>query len=226
MARPAMVPAAVLVEDLDFYPRAAVDATHVTDIARALAAGIELPPVIADRASRRLVDGFHRRRAVLKHNGPDSEIAVFWRDYESDADMYAEAVQLNSGHGRKFSSYDRVRITIRAAELGLTNAQVAVLLHYPEEVVERLAVQVAHSETGATIALKRPVRHLAGLVLNAQQETVNRRSSGWSVGYHANQIVDHIEAGTVEITPDLAVTLIRLRDTLIGLALELPAQED
>lgn len=220
MDRKDVVLAATLIEDWDFYPRASVDPVNVSNLVHALEAGVQLPPVIADRASKRLVDGWHRRQAHLKHYGPTAEIDVVWRDYATEAEMYEDAVGLNSDHGRQFTTHDCVRITNRMEQLGVTHTRVAILLHRPERVINGYASFVAHNEDGDTIPLKRPMRRFAGKTLTRQQEIVNRHSSGWSVGYHAQQIINHLEADTVELTPQLIVTLEELRDVLIGLNIE------
>ncbi len=220
MARPALVAASTLVEDLDFYPRASVDATHVADIVRAMEAGIKLPPVVADRESKRLADGWHRRRAALKLLGPTAEIEVFWQDYANDAELYEDAVQRNADHGRKLTTYDHVRIAIRSRELGMPPTRIAAILHRTEAYVDHISVRVAQTTDGETIALKRPMVRLAGTTLTPQQESMNRRSSGWSVGYHAQQLIGHLEANTIELTPELIATLVQLRELLFGLDLD------
>src|SRR5688572_13414948 len=57
------IKASELVEDFDLYPRGDVDGTHVLSLVQALEAGVELPPIIACKKTKRIVDGFHRRRA-------------------------------------------------------------------------------------------------------------------------------------------------------------------
>lgn len=223
MARPAKIAAALLIEDLDFYPRATVDSSHVGGMAAALEAGAELPPIIADRKSKRIVDGWHRRRAVLKARGPDAEVEVFWRDYDSDAEMFEEAVALNATHGRKLTTWDHSRIKVRAGELGLNDKQVAVMIHRTEGYVETRLVTatrtaVSGKEPTRLVALKRPLRQFAGESLTPEQEAANEHSSGWSPSFHAHQLIMLIEAQAVEMTDDLAETLARLRDLLDGLA--------
>ena len=114
------VPAASLVEDFALYPRHDVDGSHVADLARALRAGVVLPPVVADRATRRLADGWHRRRAAIRVHGAEAPIAVRFRDYADEAALFADAVELNSQHGRRLDRQDQIRVTVLASGSGWT----------------------------------------------------------------------------------------------------------
>ena len=57
--------AAQLVEDFSLYPRSQVDGSHVQRLSEALLAGETLPSIIVDESGR-IIDGFHRRRAVMR----------------------------------------------------------------------------------------------------------------------------------------------------------------
>lgn len=215
------VPAISLVEDFDLYPRESVDTTHISDMVRAREAGVSLPPVIADRASRRLVDGWHRRRAVLRFEGEDAVIEVEWRDYEGEAAIYADAVQLNASHGRKLTRWDHARIKLRADELGIPTRQIAVLIHRPPEYVVKslpVAIRRTNGET-ISVALKRPFRHFEGQTMTTEQASANERSSGWPAVFHANQLAMLIEADALIGDEGETAALLRLRTALAGLEL-------
>ena len=84
--------AAELVLDFDLYPRNSLDPHNVKNIIEAISSGIELPPVIADRKSKRVIDGFHRVRGNLRLFGDDAEISVIEKDYRNEAAMFLDAM--------------------------------------------------------------------------------------------------------------------------------------
>ena len=94
------VKATELVQDYDLYPRAQVDGYHVREIAEALEAGVSMPPVIAEKGTKRVVDGFHRIRAAQKIHGATAKIEVVFKVYGSEAELFREAMRLNADHGR------------------------------------------------------------------------------------------------------------------------------
>ena len=58
-----------LMLDYNLYPRHVVDEQHVHYIVEAMRSGAEMPPVVADKRSKRVIDGFHRVTAVKKMHG-------------------------------------------------------------------------------------------------------------------------------------------------------------
>jgi len=83
-----------LVLDFEIYPRNDVSSTHVTALVDAFEAGEEIPPIIADAKSKRVVDGFHR---VRMHDRLGHEtVEVELRTYKNEAALFADAVRLNN----------------------------------------------------------------------------------------------------------------------------------
>ena len=100
----------LLVEDYDFYPRSAVDSQHSRAIEDAIRAGIQVPPIIVEDKTMRIVDGWHRHRALRSiHGDADPEIQVEIRVYANDGELLRDAGRLNATHGRALTSYDRQR---------------------------------------------------------------------------------------------------------------------
>src|SRR5271155_2464210 len=52
-----------LVLDFDIYPRVDVDTTNVSRIQDAITAKVAMPPLVIDKTSKRIIDGFHRYKA-------------------------------------------------------------------------------------------------------------------------------------------------------------------
>lgn len=198
-----IAPADTLFEDLDLYPRASVDGIHVQALADAIRSGATLPPVIACRATRRLVDGFHRRRAHLRVNGAYASIDVEWRDYATEADLYADAVALNAAHGRRLTGYDYRRIAIRGHALGLDAERVAALLHVTPDRLARghlTAEYVRGNGDTEVIPLKRTLAHLANTRITDAHVRANAAAGGFAQAYYIKQVATLIETGALNAT--------------------------
>lgn len=210
---------AELIEDLSLYPRHTVDETHVGTLADALRAGATLPPLVADKKSKRLVDGWHRLRAYRRILGPTGAVEVDLRSYKSDADLFLDAVALNAAHGRRLDRVDQVRVVMLAERVGLSEVQVATVLHMPTERIATLRVRVAKLPDGVNgavpgtrqLALKRPVMHLAGRTLTKEQAQAHHTVPGTSYLLVARQLSEGVKHRLINPEDE------RLREALIGL---------
>jgi hypothetical protein len=205
---------ASLVLDFTIYPRSAVDAHHVARLAEALRAGVELPPPVADRKSRRVVDGFHRIKARLQVDGVEATAPVEWRTYQDEVALFVDAAACNSHHGLRLSRLDEAHCIEVAQRLGVPDDQVATVLAITRQKFEDMrSRRFATGPDGEPVLLKTANRHLAGQRLNAKQVQGNSRASGMSLIFHIDQIINALKSGTADGT-DLSV-LARLRDLVV-----------
>ena len=216
-----LVRCAQLVEDFAIYPRHDVDRQHVANLTRAIRAGIELPPIIIERKTKRIVDGFHRVRATIQVGGPTAEIMAIEKTYPSEADLLRDAIESNASHGRRLDAQDRTRCVLLLSEHKLTDEQIAVSLHTTKQDVERLRFKVVLVEGEV-----RPAKPVIRSQLNEdmrevteEQYQVARSSSGWSALRNIRQLTRELDAGVVEMT-DAVVEALEALDAAVERALE------
>jgi hypothetical protein len=203
------VKAALLVEDLSIYPRFAVDQIYVRRLAEALLAGESLPPVVADRKSMRIVDGFHRRRAYMLAFGSDVEIPVIWKSYGNLKEMFLDVIKFNSRHGKRLSTGEEVRCVLIGEELGVSREIVAKTLGVRREVLEGRVERRTAEGVVERVALKPALVHLAGSKLTSEQEEINRRLGGHKISFYARQLIMLIKAGCIEGGDERVVAYLR-----------------
>jgi len=217
-----------LIEDFDLYPRSDVNNHHVQNIRSAIRAGCVLPPIIIDEKSRRIVDGFHRRRAYKAEFGEDYELEVVANTYPSEREMFLDAMRYNSAHGQGLSPFDRARATLRAKALRISTEKIAQALNMTTGAIEKLCanktgkVRLAKSEGSGTVELipiKRTIAHMAGQMLNKKQQAVNEKLTGSPAIVHVNELISLIESDLLDLTNDRLLDRLRHLGTLI---LELP----
>lgn len=183
-----------LVLDFSIYPRHQIDAQHVRDLVNALEAGVNLPPVRADRKSKRVIDGFHRIKAYLQHLGDLAVLEVSWRDYTDESALLLEAIQLNAQHGRKLSAYDRARCIVLAEAQGITAERIAGVLGLTVDRLERLGLRkIAFDAAGSAVPIKETLRPFAQSRLSREQLLGNKRAGGGRQLWYINQVVNLIE---------------------------------
>lgn len=205
--------------DFDLYPRCSIDSQHTTYMMESLKAGMELPPIILDKKSKRVIDGFHRvtafRRYFKQNKTEDQSVPVILKSYKSEGDMFADAMKYNATHGRALTQYDRAHCIIIAEErFGLSTEQVSKALSittskYDELHNERIGkLHLSPHLKGGTgfrrrgaraIPLKRTISHLAGKELTTSQAEANKRLSGMSQCFYVNQLIDLLENNLLDM---------------------------
>jgi hypothetical protein len=209
--------AAELVLDFEIYPRNNVDGKHVRDIADARAAGVEMPPVIVEKKSHRVVDGFHRVKGEILFAGEDASVLVIEKTYRDEAALFLEAMSLNAAHGAKLDPCDRTRCAIIAERLSIPLDQVAGALHMPADKLGALrANRTATSPGGMTIPIKRTIRSHAGKRLTRRQVAANEKLSGMNQQFYANQLIELIEADLLDKDDQILTERLRVLHGLLG----------
>lgn len=204
-----------LLLDYELYPRDRIEPYNVSQMVEALRAGRELPPVVIDQKSRRVIDGFHRVRAYQKLYGLDAEIPVELKDYKDDAQMFADAVRLNANHGRQLSTYDRARCIARAESLKLEPEVISSILNMTLERITEMKAERFATYKMEPQALKRTTAHLAGRELTDDEAEYNIKAGGMHQTFYINQVIAMLEADTVNWESQKVVNALkRLYDLL------------
>ena len=95
--------------DEKFYPRKEHDPALVQQYAHNLEEIESIGNCISVSKDMTLLDGKHRYLAYLKNNNGNGEVKIKVRvyDFESDADKFAKAVELNSTHGKQLTQEEK-----------------------------------------------------------------------------------------------------------------------
>ena len=191
------VPLTELVFDFGLYPRTQIDSQHVTQMVDAHEGGATFPPMIADRKSRRVTDGFHRGR-MYKRLGIKL-VPVEYKRYPDEAAMLLDAVRHNAGHGRSLSPFDRAHVVILAEKVGgvVSSELAAAMKLTPEKVVSLMAKKTA-MVSKQRVPLKSTIAHMAGQSLTKKQSKVNDRLGGMRQLFYVNQVEMLVEADLVD----------------------------
>jgi len=123
--------------DMRLYPRKEIDRARVRAYAKALQAGSRFPSLkigLFDE-EKIVVDGFHRAesRILLKIDYADCSILPF----QSEAELFAEAVWLNSGHGKNFTEPELKANVKRLKRYKFDAKDIVTLTHIPAAEIQR-----------------------------------------------------------------------------------------
>ena len=210
------VKAIELIFDWNLWPRyeaEELDSTNLVRMKTALRAGLALPPIIVNKKDNRIVDGFHRVKAVLSLYGDDAEIMAEFRDYKNDAEMFIESARLNNQHGLPLSPRDRAHVILKAHRFKIPVPIIAEALGMDgESAKEFLRKRTAKTKDGETVILSGGAQNLHGKILTKTQEDyVRGRIPGVSAQIYARLLLNALNADAVIFTDKVIDALSKLR---------------
>lgn len=208
-------PISALVFDYELYPRGGVDSHHVGEIEAAIRAGAAMPPLVIDKASKRVADGFHRAKACARIYGEDHQIECVEKIYKSDAELFVDAMRYNASHGRALTQHDRAHCLLLAEKFAIDEATLANALNLTPERIGELRSTRIGAVCGQPIALKKTISHMAGRELTPPQAAANEKLSGMNQLFYVNQLITLIESDLLDTSNEELMTgLGRLRDLI------------
>ena len=209
--------------DYSLYPRQDVSSIQISDMVDALAAGEEFPPIIVEKGTNCVVDGWHRAKAHLRFYKDDANATIdaFVKKYPNEKERYLDAVRLNAKHGRRFAPNDKTKALVCAQELGIELVTIAKALNITVERAEEICVEkTATLKTpGGTkqVAIKRTVRHIRGKVITKRQAEVVTKLGGMEQAYYCNQLIILLETGLInKESSNVIERLVKLHELLEG----------
>jgi hypothetical protein len=197
-----------IVHDKSIYPRSGVSEFNVGRLVAALQTGAKLPPITVDSASKRLIDGWHRFEAYKRLE--TKSINVTLKTYANEADLFADAVRLNVGHGEPLDNYSINNAIIRLEQYGYHREQISQVVRLPISRIEKIERGFAVNEKGQPLALKGGLSHMSGATLTEQQQIVNRHYSGGRAVFHLRQLSQMLETNMWPQTQTFADEMDRL----------------
>lgn len=187
-----------LVEDFDLYPRDQVNSYHVSELVDVLRTETELPPIVIDKKTKVVVDGFHRRRAYIRLFGEAHEVDVVEKSYKTKAELFSDAVKYNASHGLRFDSHDRTTAILKGERLGVDIEQLGKMFCLEVDKLAALRNTRTAKATGGLTPLKATIRHKAGSRLTTKQEEANEKLSGMNQVFYVNQVITLIESDLID----------------------------
>jgi hypothetical protein len=197
-----------IVIDETIYPRTSVSEFNVNRLVAALKTGVKLPSIIVEAKTYRLVDGRHRYDAYKKEGL--KTIEVIEKVYASEADLFADAVRYNIGHGEPLDQYTIRNAIIRLTAYGYQREQISDVVRLPLDTIEKIERGFAASQDGKPVALKGGLNHLKGRTLDPQQMEINKHYSGGKAIFYVKQICDLLENDIAPTTAGFAAEMDRL----------------
>src|SRR3990167_3060454 len=197
-----------LVLDWKLWPRheaSKLDSTNLAKLRQILQDGKAFnSPIVVDATSLRVIDGFHRTRALLDVLGDDAETEVVLREYKDEVSMRMEAARFANNGSLQLTPKDRVHFALGMRRDHVPWPLIADALDMDVERIRKLTdgrsimtrdgTRIAVSAAAAPLA-----EHLEGKKADAEQEHFARTANGSPPLMHARMLLNALRAyGAVE----------------------------
>jgi hypothetical protein len=198
--------------DYDIYPRTQISDTHIHAMQDAVEAGVELPPILVDAKSMRIVDGFHRYSRA--HRNGESSIPAILENFPDEAAVFEAAVKANSSHGKPYAPYERAKIVKQAQDFGLSIDRISASLFMTVQKVSE--IQAGFVGVGKTSGpVKATISHLRGGRITKDQAIAAQKLGGMPQRFYVEQLLILVENDLVNIKDEMMMSkLIRLHEKL------------
>jgi len=209
-----------LVWDWTIYPRHDVDGSVIANLERAMRAGVTIPPILVEKTSKRIVDGWHRAHAWRRVYGDTAEIPVVLASYPNERALLEAAIAPNATHGRPLDSQDRTRSVLMLRKLGASDEEIAVVLSTEPRQVMKLALKVVLVTDNGGPAEVQPAKPVVWPVgdkpqtITREQASVAASASGLRTAQTITQLIRQVEVGLIGLTADSRRHLWALHDVI------------
>lgn len=162
----------------DLYPRFSTWWVNVASYADQMKAGSVFPPIdvglLGDR--KIIVDGVHRCQAL--QNIGEEYVNGIAKRYDSEQELFIDAIKSNNTHGLHLSSHDKVWITSHLLDWEMDNAEIATLIKATPETMKKFISRIIRRPDGSRIYLKAPLARLIdkGLISKEEASLVDQTS--------------------------------------------------
>jgi len=199
-----------LVQDWKLWPRheaGKLDSTNVSKLREILRSGRAFSTrIIVDAVSLRIIDGFHRSRALLDVYGKEAETEVVLREYADDIEMRIEAAHCANTGSLQLTPKDMVHFALGMRRDHVPWPRIAEALDMDVErcrtLVEGRSIRTRDGQRIATSnAATVLVQHLneTGAPADAEQEHFVRTANGSPPMMHARMLLSALRAyGSIE----------------------------
>ena len=205
MAKTVTVKVTELVLDWSLYPRHAVDGFQIGRLAEAIEAGEDLPPMMVDEKSLRIVDGFHRYHAFVR--AKVEEVAVEMHRFRSEADVFMHAVTLNARHGVPLAPQDQARVLLLGQRLEITREKLAEALAIRPSRIEKIERKLGRIRRGGVLYLKPAIRHYSGREVPKAVVDISEGLGGNTAEFYIRQLLMLLRSGGLNMTEEASELL-------------------
>lgn len=139
-----------------------INAIFVSRYRQAYRSGAEMPLIVIDKKTNKVISGNHRYTALMQEYGPDHKVKVKSLDFKNEKERLEFFVRENATHGNPLDGITKKRLAIALTDAGATPEEIAGLFNVSVRKVEHWGdhgaiVTIGRGKTTKMVPLKRGV---------------------------------------------------------------------
>ena len=189
-----------IVFDPTVYPRTSMDDTCARSYEKKMRAGIVFPPILVDKSTKKIIDGWKRSMAA-KWIGLE-DIDGVYKTLKDDRAIFLESIRLNAPHGQPLDTADKIHCLIAGDKFKISMEVLASALQLSVDDAkelrsERVGKLWTVGKHTRVFPLKPATRHMSGTNFTPEQEEVNASLGGDTQIRMLRQLIGIVRTGLV-----------------------------
>jgi len=122
-----------LIMDSEIYPRFEIENNRVKDYSESMNSGALFPPITVAhyRGKYIVIDGWHRVKAYQRNKILRLQAEII--PFETEREMFVEAVKRNITHGKSFTRKEKVDIACRLKNMSISTIKISEMVCITEQ---------------------------------------------------------------------------------------------
>ena len=113
-----------IIIDTRYQTRMKTDSTVASRYAKAMLEGSIFPPMVIEKGTNKVVDGFTRMEAYMRAFRPDTDVPVTMKTFKNELDRLINGCPDNFKHGTRYDSFTMSNLLCRMGTAGATKKDV------------------------------------------------------------------------------------------------------
>lgn len=199
-----------------------VNIVFVSRYRQAYRSGAEMPLIVIDKKTNKIISGNHRYMALLQEYGPDHEIEVKELTFKSEKERLEFFVRENATHGNPLDGISKKRLAIALTDAGATPEEIANLFNVSVRKVENWGdhgaiVTIGRGKKTKMVPLKRGVEIPPNETITEKQYKEHITADrGVKPATMAAQLTRWLNNGWVSASDENVLAMEHLREAISG----------
>jgi len=110
--------------------------------------GCNLPPLIVEKDTYRIISGNHRYSALIQEYSENTEISVEPREYKSEGEVLEDFAHENATHGNPLDHYTKRKLIREMLNTGISLEEISKILGVSQYKIEKMGEGVVRVKIG------------------------------------------------------------------------------
>ena len=194
-----------------------INTVYVSRYRQAYREGANMPYLVVQDGTSRVISGNHRLTALLQEFNDDYEITVEVRKYSSEAEVLKDFAKENATHGNPLDDFTRRKLTSAMISEGVTAIEIASIFNVSVRRVDAYGEGIVQVELKTGEVQNRVAKcgfEPEKVITEEQYIAHEKKDRGFPLGSQVSQLLRWLHNGHITYSQNNKDLLIQLRDAI------------